>query len=115
MAYVAYRGVGLGLPDLMARQIELTVVPLAAALPLARDGRIKLLAVTTPERAVVAPDLPTAVEAGFPELTVETWHGFFGPRTMPMELRERIAADVRLLASDPAIQHRVSDFQIVAR
>src|SRR5258708_6473313 len=63
MTYVSYRAVGLALPDLMASQIELTVVPLAAALPLARDGRIKLLAVTTPERAVAAPDLPTAIEA----------------------------------------------------
>ncbi len=115
MTYVSYRAVGLALPDLMASQIELTVVPLAAALPLARDGRIRLLAVTTPERAVAAPDLPTAIEAGFPELTVEAPLGFFGPRTMQMELRERIAADVRLLASDPAIEQRLSALGMVAR
>jgi hypothetical protein len=60
---VSYRAVGLALPDLMASQIELTVVPLAAALPLARDGRIKLLAVTTPERAVAAPDVAPMMTA----------------------------------------------------
>src|SRR5258707_10431133 len=114
MTYVSYRAVGLALPDLIAGRIELTVVPLAAALPLARDGRIRLLAVTTPERAVAAPDLPTAIEAGFPELTVEAPLGFFGPKTMPMELRERIAADVRLLATDPEIAQRLSALGIVA-
>jgi tripartite-type tricarboxylate transporter receptor subunit TctC len=115
MTYVSYRTAVLALPDLMAGQIQLTLVDLGAALPLAREGRIKLLAVTTPERAVAAPDLPTAIEAGFPELTVEAPLGFFGPKTMPMELRERIAADVRLLASDPAIKQRLSDLGLVAR
>src|SRR5258707_5265382 len=108
MTYVSYRAVGLALPDLIAGRIELTVVPLAAALPLARDGRIRLLAVTTPERAVAAPDLPTAIEAGFPELTVEAPLGFFGPKTMPMELRERIAADLRVLAIGSAVRQRFS-------
>lgn len=115
MTHVSYRSSVLALPDLMAGQVQLTVVPLAAALPLARDGRIKLLAVTTPERAVAAPDLPTAIEAGFPELTVEAPLGFFGPKTMPMELRERIAAELRPLASDPAIVNRLTDLGMVAR
>jgi tripartite-type tricarboxylate transporter receptor subunit TctC len=115
MAYVSYRTAVLALPDLMAGRIQLAVVPLGAALPLAREGRIKLLAVSSLERAVAAPDLPTAVEAGFPELTVEAPLGYFGPKTMPMELRERIAADVRLLAGDPAIKQRLSDLGMIAR
>jgi tripartite-type tricarboxylate transporter receptor subunit TctC len=115
MTYVSYRAAGLALPDLMAGRVQLTVVPLAPALPLARDGRIRLLAVTTPERAVAAPDLPTAIEAGFRELTVEAPLGFFGPKAMPMELRERIAADVRLLASDSAIEQRLSAVGMIAR
>ena len=115
MTYVPYRSPELALPDLIAGQIQIAVSPLATALPLVQDGRLKLLAVTTPERAVAAPDLPTAIEAGFPELTVEAPLGFFGPKTMPTELRERIAADVRLLASDPTIKQRLSDFGMVAR
>jgi tripartite-type tricarboxylate transporter receptor subunit TctC len=93
----------------------LVVTPLASALPLARDGQIKLLAVTTPERAAAAPDLMTAIEAGRPELTVEAPLGFFGSKTMPIELRERIADDVRALASDPAISQRLGGLGMVAR
>jgi tripartite-type tricarboxylate transporter receptor subunit TctC len=93
----------------------LVISSLASALPLGRDGQIKLLAVTTPERAAAAPDLMTATEAGHPELTIEAPLGLFGPKTMPIELRERIAADVRALASDPVISQRLSGLGMVAR
>ena len=115
MTYVPYRSSVLALPDLITDQIQVVITPLASALPLARDGQIKLLAVTTPERAAAAPDLMTASEGGHPELTVEAPLGFFGLKTMPMELRERIAADVKALASDPAILQRLTGFGMVAR
>jgi tripartite-type tricarboxylate transporter receptor subunit TctC len=115
MTYVPYRSPELALPDLMADQIQIAVSPLATALPLARDGRLKLLSVTTSERAVAAADLPTAVEAGFPELTVDAPLGFFGPKTMPMDAREHIADDVRSLVGDPTIVRRLSDLGMVAR
>jgi tripartite-type tricarboxylate transporter receptor subunit TctC len=115
MTYVPYRGTPLALPDLMAGQIHVAVSPLAIALPLARDGRLKLLSVTTSERAVAARELPTAIEEGFPELTIDAPLGFFGPKTMPMAVQERIATDVLSLASDPAIARRLSDLGMVAR
>ena len=115
MTYVPYRSSVLALPDLITDQIQLVITPLASALPLARDGQIKLLAVTTPERAAAAPDLMTASEGGHPELTVEAPLGFFGLKTMPIELQERIAADVKALASDQAISQRLSGLGMVAR
>ncbi len=115
MTYVPYKSSSQALPDLIAGRIQLVVTPLASALPLARDGQIKLLAVTTPERAAAATDLMTAIEAGYPELTVEAPLGFFGSKTMPVELRERIAADVRALASDPAISQGLGGLGMVAR
>jgi tripartite-type tricarboxylate transporter receptor subunit TctC len=115
MAHVPYRSSVLALPDLIAGQIQVVIVPLAAALPLAHDGKIKLLAVTTLERAAAAPGLPTASETGHPELTVEAPLGLFGPKTMAPELRERIAADLRALAGDPAIVQRLSSLGMSAR
>ena len=115
ITHVPYRSSVQALPDLIADRIQLVITPLASALPLARDGQVKLLAVTTPDRAAAAPDLMTAIEAGHSELTVEAPLGFFGLRTMPTELRERIAADVTALASDPAIVQRLSGLGMVAR
>jgi tripartite-type tricarboxylate transporter receptor subunit TctC len=115
MTNVPYRSPEIALPDLMAGQIQIAVSPLAAVLPLARDGRLKLLAVTASERAIAAPELPTAAEAGFPELTVDAPLGLFGPKTMPMEVREQVAAEMRLLAADPSIVRRLRDLGMVAR
>lgn len=115
MAYVPYRSSVLALPDLVEGRIHAAVTPLASALPLANDGKIKLLAVTPSERAPAVSLLPTAIELGYPELAIEAPLGLFGPKTMPLELRERIAADVRTLASDPAISQRLSSLGMTAR
>jgi tripartite-type tricarboxylate transporter receptor subunit TctC len=114
MTYVSYRGAAPAMPDLMADQIQLTVTPLASALPLAREGRIKLLAVTTRERSAAAPDLMTAVEAGHPELTLEAPLGLFGPNTIPTSLRDRIAADVDAVTTNPAVRQRLNVLGMVA-
>jgi tripartite-type tricarboxylate transporter receptor subunit TctC len=115
LTYVSYRGAAQAMPDLMADQIQLTVTPLASALPLAREGRIKLLAVTTRERSAAAPDIMTAAEAGHPELTVEAPLGLFGPNTISLSLRDRIAADVGAVAKDPAVLQQLNRLGMVAR
>src|SRR5258708_40138531 len=87
MTYTPYRSAAQALPDLMTDQIQLTVMPLASALPLARNGRIKLLAVTAPERSAASPDLMTAIQAGDPEPTGAPPPGFSAPKRNPIKLR----------------------------
>ena len=77
--------------------------------PLAKAGRIKVLAVTSQQRAPSAPDVPTAAEAGYPALTFASIGGVFGPRDMPDKLRESIAADFRQVAEEPIIAKRLGD------
>jgi tripartite-type tricarboxylate transporter receptor subunit TctC len=115
MVHVPYRSSVLALPDLVDGRIQVTVTPLASAIPLANDGKLKLLAVTPSERAPAAPLVPTAIELGYPELAIEAPLGLFGPKTMPLELRERIATDVQALASDPAISQRLTSLGMAAR
>jgi len=80
------------------------LVPL---LPLAQAGKARILAVTNRARSPAAPDIRTANEAGFPALAVDGFQGFFGWRDMPDELRQRIAADVRAVATDPVLGERL--------
>jgi tripartite-type tricarboxylate transporter receptor subunit TctC len=78
--------------------------------PLSKAGRIKVLAVTSRQRAPSAPDIPTAAEAGYPALTFESIGGVFGPRDMADQLRESIAADFQEIAKDdPIIAKRLGD------
>jgi len=77
--------------------------------PLAKAGRIKVLAVTSRQRAPANPEIPTAIEAGYPALTFESIGGIFGQRDMADTVREGIAADVRQAADDPMIAQRLGD------
>src|SRR6185312_17293594 len=80
---------------------------LAIARPQMQAGRIKMLAVTSTRRTPAYPDIPTVAEAGFPGLTVDGLVGFFGPAGMPLDLRKRIAEDVRAVA-DKTVEDRLA-------
>ncbi len=107
---VPYRDIMQAPNDLAAGRIQVLATSLAVVQPLAHGDRIKVLAVTSGQRAPAAPDVPTAKEAGYPALTFESLFGLFGPRGMPDEIRKSIATDIRAVAdSDPAIGKRISD------
>jgi tripartite-type tricarboxylate transporter receptor subunit TctC len=107
---VPYRDIMQAPNDLAEDRIQILSSSLAAAQPMMRAGRIKVLLVTSKQRALGAPELPTAAEAGYPALTMETAGGLFGPPQMPQSLRESIAAELRDIAEhDPVIAQRLVD------
>src|SRR4029077_12596750 len=67
------------------------------------------LAVSSSQRAPMAPDVPTATEAGYPALTFASVGGVFGPRAMSDAMRESIAPDFRAVSADPIIAKRLGD------
>jgi tripartite-type tricarboxylate transporter receptor subunit TctC len=106
MAYVSYRGTPPALVDLAAGRIQAALTPMAAVLPLARDGRARLLVLTGPERVATLPDLPTTAEAGMPEFLMEGLQGLFGWRGMPEAARDELSAQVREILGDPTVAER---------
>ena len=110
VAHVPYRDIMQAPNDLASGRIQVLATSLAVPLPLTRAGKLKILAVSSTQRAPTTPDVPTAVEAGYPALTFESLNGVFGPRGMPDKLRESIAGDFRKVAeSDPIIPKRLGD------
>jgi tripartite-type tricarboxylate transporter receptor subunit TctC len=107
MARVPYRDINQSLSDLAEGRIQVAMVSLAMVQPQVQAGKARLLAVTSRKRVPLAPDVPTVSEAGYPILELEGLVGLYGPKTMAPELRERIAADVRAVAADPAIAARL--------
>ena len=104
MAKVPYRDILQAPNDLAENRIQLLSSSLAIVTPLMQAGKVKVLAVTGRRRAPSAPSVPTVTEAGYPALVMESIGGIFGPRGMPLALREQIAADVRAaVANDPTI------------
>jgi len=105
---VSYRQQNLAIQDLAEGRIHLFATTITALMPLAEAGKIRLLTVTNKTRAPIAPDIPTAIEAGHPELEFDGLTGFFGWRDMPAALRDRIASDVRAIAAEPHVAERLA-------
>jgi tripartite-type tricarboxylate transporter receptor subunit TctC len=108
MQRVPYRDTVQAINDLAEGRIDMYVAALAIMLPQVRAGKVKILAMTNRMRAATMPDVPTAREAGYPELAFEGLVGLFGPRDMADDVRERIAADVRVVVADPDIVARLT-------
>lgn len=106
MLHVPFRGEADTLNALMSKTIQVSAlarVPAEAA-----ANRLKVLAVTAPERWSVAPELPTMRELGFPSLTSRTWFGLSGPAGMPPEAVNRLQAAYTKAARTPEIQKRLA-------
>jgi tripartite-type tricarboxylate transporter receptor subunit TctC len=115
MVRVPYRDGVLAVNDLSEGRIEVFLSALATVLPQVTGGKIKMLALTNRERAPSLPEVPTATEAGYPALQYDGLVGLFATAGMPVELRERIAGDVRAVIANPAVAARVAGTgQIVA-
>jgi len=115
LAFVSYRDLAPALQDLGEGRIDVMVHALSVIMPQVQSGRARLLAVASDVRAPLAPDVPTVTEAGFPELRMDGFVGFFGKHGMPDALRDRIASDVRAVASDPGIRERLAGAGQAAR
>ena len=109
IARVPYRDIMQAPNDLVENRIQVLSTSYAVVQPLAKAGRIKVLVVTSRQRAPSAPEIPTAIEAGYPDLTFESIGGVFGPRNMPDGLRESIAAEFKTIAEEPIIAKRLGD------
>jgi tripartite-type tricarboxylate transporter receptor subunit TctC len=109
LSKVPYRNQVEAANDLAAGRIQFNETAYAIVRPQLQAGKVKLLAVTNSVRAPVLPDVPTATEAGYPDLALDGLVGFFGPPGMPLPLREHIADDVEAVGADPAIATRLND------
>jgi tripartite-type tricarboxylate transporter receptor subunit TctC len=108
MARVPYRNPVEGLTDTINGRMHMYWAAHAIVQAQVQAGKVKVLALANSERASVLPGVPTAAEAGYPDLTFDGLVGLFGPRDMPDALRERIAADVKTALADPTIHSRLT-------
>jgi len=91
---VHYRGAGPAMIDLLAGQVQFFIDTAVTSMPNLRANKLRPLAVTTPERSPLLPDVPTFKELGYPEMTQEGWFGVFVPKGTPMEIVERLNREV---------------------
>jgi tripartite-type tricarboxylate transporter receptor subunit TctC len=91
---VHYKGGAPALQDLVGGQVPVSINPLSELLPQLRSGKVRVLAVTSPERSKFLPDVPTFAESGFPSIAFASWLGFFAPARTPVDVVKRLANGV---------------------
>jgi tripartite-type tricarboxylate transporter receptor subunit TctC len=105
----------MALQDLAQGRLHLAATSLSALLPTVQAGKSTLLMVTNQQRSPQAPDAPTAREAGFPQLTFPGFVVLFGTKSMPADVRERIAADFLEVSKNPELRARLDAMGLTVR
>ena len=98
---VPYRGGALVIPDMLGGRIHVYWPTPATVLPLIREGKIKALAITSPQRNPHLPDVPTMKELGLDELTLEFWAGMWAPAGVPVDVVDNLNAAVNAALQSP--------------
>jgi tripartite-type tricarboxylate transporter receptor subunit TctC len=93
LTHIPYKGIAEVLPAVASGQIQIALSGIPPMLPLARQGRLKVLGAMTPQRVPVLPDVPTFAESGY-QLVSSSWFALFAPAGTPRPIIDKIAADV---------------------
>jgi tripartite-type tricarboxylate transporter receptor subunit TctC len=108
-SFIPYRGLAPAMQDLVAERIDLMLDTPATSLPQLKAGTIRAYAFTAEKRLSAALDIPTAAEAGLPELNVYTWNAVFAPKGTPEDVVATLNAALRSALADAAIRARVAE------
>jgi tripartite-type tricarboxylate transporter receptor subunit TctC len=106
--HVPYKGTPEALNDVMGGRVEYFFSPVVSALSLVRDNRVKALAVGSPQRASVLPDLPTTEEAGYKGSAYNYWAGLLAPAGTPPAVIERLNKELIAVLALPEVKERLA-------
>ncbi len=113
--HVPYRGSAPAMQDLMANQIESLIDPITTNVQLLKDGVLRALAVSTPQRLPAFPNIPTFAELGYPKLTSAQWLGLSAPKNLPAPIAERLTGLIPTLLARPELMTRFEELQTLPR
>lgn len=109
MMHIPYKGTAAAQVDLIAGEIQVLIDTLPGAMPHLKSGKVRALAVTSPERDPALPDLPTVAEAGVPGYEVGSWYGLLFPAGTPKDIVQRMNSVVVEIVNTPEIKQRLID------
>jgi tripartite-type tricarboxylate transporter receptor subunit TctC len=105
--HVPYKGVPEALTDTMTGRVNFYLPPVLAVVPLAKEGRVVALAVSSPQRSPLLPDVPTPAEAGLPEFVYDGWYGMFVPGKTPRPVVARFSKEMQRILDMPEIKDKI--------
>ena len=109
LTHIPYKGGGQAAVDLTGNQVPMAVLGLAPMLTLHRNGKVRILAVTSAQRHPALPDVPTFAESGFGAIALTQWAGLVVPTGTPKAIRDRLSSEVLAIVARPDIQTKLAD------
>jgi tripartite-type tricarboxylate transporter receptor subunit TctC len=110
--HIPYKGGAEALTDVLGGRIDFYFCPISTALPFIRDARVLALVVSTPTRATDLPDVPTSLEAGYPDSDTTIWYGIFMPAKTPRAIVEKFHAVGMKLLATPQMQDKLRQLAV---
>ena len=107
MVHVPYKGAGPALVDVIAGQVHMTFASVLSSLPHVKSGRLRPLGVTSAQRSVAIPQLPTLAEAGVKGYRTTTWYGLLAPANTPAPIVSRLSGEMRKLLESGDVKNRI--------
>jgi tripartite-type tricarboxylate transporter receptor subunit TctC len=108
LVHVPYKGVGAALPDLLSGRTQMSFLSGGSVMGQLRTQKLKPLAIASPVRSKLTPDLPTMSEAGVPGFNVTQWHGLLVPRGTPRPIIDRLHAEIAKAVKRPDFASRLA-------
>ncbi len=108
LVHVPYKGATVGMMAMIGGEVDEVVVPVAAAIPQVRAGRVRALAVLSEQRVPALPEVPTAKEAGVDNLVVPVWYGMFIPARTPPDIIARLSREVIKALEAPDVRKQLA-------
>jgi tripartite-type tricarboxylate transporter receptor subunit TctC len=105
--HIPFRGGPEALTDVVTGRVDFACLGTSSSLPFIRDGRLVALAVTTRQRSAALPDVPTTLEAGFPDSDYTFWNGILAPAQTPRPIIARLHQEIAKILGEPAIKEKL--------
>ena len=106
--HIPFRGPVEAFTEVMTGRVDFYFLPIAPALPNIKNGKVVALAVSTPKRAPLLPDVPTVVEAGYPNAQYLFWGGLAFPAKTPRAIVDKLHDETQKALTVPAVQERLA-------
>ncbi|MFJ1299477.1 Bug family tripartite tricarboxylate transporter substrate binding protein [Pseudomonadota bacterium AL_CKDN230030165-1A_HGKHYDSX7] len=107
LTHVPYKGTPPAMIDVSSGAVTFMFDQMTAALPLLQQGKLKLLAVTTPNRIALSPETPTMAEAGVQGFSVASWQAVYAPKGTPKPIVDRLSKEIAAILKEPDVQERL--------
>ena len=108
MQHIPYKGSPPALQDVVGGSVSMTFDNITTAWPLAKNGNLRAIAVTTAKRSSIAPDVPTLAESGLPGYEVGSWQGVFAPAGTPPQIVKRLNAEMVKIVNMPDVKEKLT-------